>query len=505
MRDTIDEVTIVGGGDSGLLAGLCLQKLNPGLDISVVDDFERDVPQVGKSTYLRIYHILHDVLDVDEEQFVADVKPVWKASVYFRDWCGNRPFHYPFDGDRKFPSVGAPDAVERYYYYYDECYDSPDHRTRCEQMVDQRKSPYNFSPRTGELQKYTKFAYHLNTRRFNDFLRDLCRKRGIDLVDDEIVAVETTGDHVDRIRSESETYEADLYVDASGFNRVIKSELDAEFREFDLPLDSAFNARADYSLSDAVPATVIETGDNGWFWQIDTYDNRDLGYVFASEFVDDDAALAEFVEHCPDSVSEADVAKYEFTSGYHDRAWQGNCVTIGNAEGFVEPLQSTGLTANAQAAVRLSNLLSSHGRVDDEAIRDTYNAWVRQCWESIHDFISIHYRFADGDTEFWESVQSLEVSDRVEHLVSEFDRNGFDTNVHPTWNDPDVEDPIIFRPKGYYVMLRNMGVTSEFYEDNEFEVSDDVRAAVDDYYRTVEEEVAGHHTVEEYYRGVLDL
>lgn len=505
MTGKIDDVTIVGGGDSGLLCGLALQRLNPGLDVTIVDDFERDVPEVGKSTFLTIFSILHDTLDVDEQRFVSEVKPVWKASVYFRDWCDRPPFHYPFDVATKFPAPDTTDAVEYLYRYYDELHASPDHRTRCEAIVEQGKSPWYFDYRRGEHRKYDSVAYHFDSARFNGFLRDLCRERGIGLVDDEIVAVDATGDRIDRVRSETGAYEADLYVDATGFARVLKGELDDEFVDFGFPLDSAYNARYDRPLSEVVPATVVESGEHGWFWQIDTYDDRDLGYVYASEYADDDEALAAFLDHCDGDVSAADVERYEFDSGFYEQAWQGNCVAIGNAEGFVEPLQSTGLTLNAQAGVTLSNLLSARGRVDDGGIRDAYNAWVRRSWESTYDFISVHYKYSNGDTPFWEAMSSLDVSERVDHLFEEFDRVGFDTTLDPTTTDTAVEDLIVFRPRNFYTLARSMGATSAFYETNEFDVNDAVAREEDERYESIREDVADHLTTEELYRGVLEL
>ena len=511
MAEKIEDVTVVGGGDSGLLTALSIAKLNPGIDVTVVDDFQRDIPQVGKSTYSKILSILHETLEIDDFRFVTEVRPVWKGSVYFRDWCGYPEFQYPFDVHLKFPSVDDPDATEKYYYYYDELYASPDHHTAGEEIVAQRKSAYNYNPREGGYVRYDDVAYHLNTERFNSFLRELCDERGVTLADDEITDVAVADGRIEHVRSDRRTYDADLYVDATGFDRVLKSQLESEFTEFPFVLDSAFNARVERSLEEVVPATVVESGEYGWFWQIDTYDNRDLGYVYASEYVDDDAALAEFHEYiervAPDGAArpgDDDVAKYEFTSGYFDRAWEGNCLAVGNAEGFVEPLQSTGLTANAQAAVNLANLLASHGRINDEGIRDTYNAWVRRSWESIADFISIHYKFGRGDTEFWEAMASMDVSDRVELLVGEFSRNGFDTKISPTEN-ADVEDLLVFRPINFYEIMRKMGVRSAFYESHEFEVPDSVKEDEEEYYRGVREEVENYLSTKEFYKGVLEL
>jgi tryptophan halogenase len=507
--NSADDVIIVGGGDVGLLTALSIRKLNPEMRVLVVDDFQQDIPQVGKSTYREIQNILHGTLEIDEPRFISDVKPIWKASVYFRDWCDYPAFHYPFDPPDKYPAADTPDAIEHYYYLYDELYDSPDHLTKCEEIVSQAKSPWYYQS-NGDLDRYDKVAYHLNTERFNSFLQEFCQERGISLVDDEITAVETTNTHIDRVRSEHQHYEADLYIDATGFNRVLRGEQGVEFRDFEFPLDSAFNVRIDRSLSDVIPATIVETGDHGWFWHIDTYDNRDLGYVFASEYADE-AVLDEFLAYVESvapgdqSVSEADVDKYEFTSGYYDRAWVDNCLAIGNAEGFVEPLQSTALTANASLAVLFSNLLSSHGRIVDNDLQEAYNTSVRRTWESIHDFISAHYKYSSGDTEFWQTMGSMEVSPRVERIAEEFDRYGYDWNID-TENTDTLAELKIFEVPDFYTVIRNMGATSEFYEKNDFEVSDDVVREENQSYQNTREQVEDHHlTVRELYKGIMNF
>jgi tryptophan halogenase len=514
MNEQVDEVTVVGGGDVGLLTALAVRQMNPSVDVTVVDDFGAEIPQVGKSTYKEIQSILHGALQLDEHEFISEVKPVWKASVFFRDWCDRQPFQFPFDPPAKYPNVNTPDAIEHFYYHYDELYDSPDHRTRGEQILAQGKSPWFYGP-DGDLDKYDEVAYHLDTERFNTFLRQRCRQRGVSLVDDEITVVETTGSRIDAVRSERRRYEADLYVDATGFSRVLRSEQDAAFRDFEFPLDAALNVRIDRSLADVVPATVIETGDHGWFWQIDTYDDRDLGYVFATEYVDEEDALAEFQEFAAEVatadaggdpvVTEAEVDRYDFESGYYERAWVRNCLAIGNAEGFVEPLQSTALTANASLAVRFANLLSSHGRVADDALREAFNESVRRTWESIHDFVGVHYEYATGDTPFWEAMASLDVSPRTDRIAAEFDKHGYDWTVDVA-DDGDLAALEVFALPDFYTVMRNMGATSAFYEANDFEVSDEVAEQRDQFYRDIQRRVEDDHlTVREFYKGVLNF
>jgi tryptophan halogenase len=503
---SVDDVLIVGGGDIGLLTGLCIERLNPAIEIVIVDDFSKDPPEVGKSTYQEIVDIFHDFLEIEEQRFLREVKPIWKGSVYFRDWTGYDPFHYTFDDLQKYPDVNDEHYLEKAYLYYDDLYGDPDYRTVNEWMVERQTSPISFG-RGGGYSRYGSRAYHLDLSRFNSFLVELCRERGVDLVDDMIASVETDGDDIAAVRSEADRYEADLVIDASGFTRAVTDVFNDEFRSFDLPLDSAFNIKTERELADAVPATVIESGDYGWFWQIDTYEFRDMGYVFASEFVSDSDAAAEFVAHCDSDVSEDDLTHYEFDSGYFKRTWKGNRIRIGNAAGFVEPLQSTGLTANATAATRLSHLLAAHGAVDYAGARDDYNAWVKRMWESIYDFISIHYAYADGETEFWESVRSIPISDRVQRVRSHFDQCGYDTRVNPLKNpridrDPTV-DFAVFPVESYYTMMRNMGIESKFYEQHTIDVGDEPRAELEQRFTENEESASDLLTIEQFYRGVL--
>jgi len=107
------------GGDAGLLAALTLRKVNPDVDITVVDDFGEPPTEVGQGTFQSIIPLLHDVLGIDEGRFLREVKPVWKASSYFRDWCGYEPFHYAFDIRSVKPDVDDPKSVESLYHYYE--------------------------------------------------------------------------------------------------------------------------------------------------------------------------------------------------------------------------------------------------------------------------------------------------------------------------------------------------------------------------------------------------
>ena len=313
----------------------------------------------------------------------------------------------------------------------------------------------------------------MSLHRFTAFLKELCRERNISLVDDRIVTVESDDDRIQAVHSETDTYEADLYVDATGFERLLIGAVSDSFRSFEIPLDTAVQATADLDIRDIHPATVVETGEYGWFWQIDTIDNRDLGYVFASEYISTEDAIAEFESHRDESFLDLEV--YRFDSGFHDQVWVGNCLASGNAAGFIEPLQSTALTSNLAAAVRVSQLLASHCRVNDRGLRQSVNAYTRGLWNSIYDFISLHYRFASGENDFWREMQSIPLSEKATRYIAYYEDNGLEVHDSELINDDGSHaDMVTFPTSSMYLIMRHMGATSRFYEEHDIDVSAEV-------------------------------
>ena len=118
------------------------------------------------------------------------------------------------------------------------------------------------------------------------------------------------------------------------------------------------------------PYTTAETMDAGWCWQIEHEHRINRGYVYCSAFISDEDAEREFRRKNP-KVGPTRIVK--FVSGRYERAWVKNVVAIGNACGFVEPLEATSLAVICDECDSLVNSYDDCDFQPTSTIRREFN------------------------------------------------------------------------------------------------------------------------------------
>ena len=239
------------------------------------------------------------------------------------------------------------------------------------------------------------FAYHIENESFADFLESLAVRSGVKIISDTIAAVRQDEQGVAAINLASgNTETADLYVDCSGFSSLLLGKtLGEPFVSYTSTLfcDRAVIGgwpRTDEPLR---PYTIAETMNSGWCWQIEHPTRINRGYVYSSAFISDEEAERELREKNPKLVGPTRIVK--FISGRYERSWVKNVVAIGNASGFVEPLEATALAIIGTRCMLLTELLMESDLIAHPADARMFNSLTARVWDSVRRFLATHYRF----------------------------------------------------------------------------------------------------------------
>lgn len=408
-------VVIVGGGSAGwsaaayLNAALSRDGLAPP-DITLIESPDAPRIGVGEATIPNINHILA-VIGIDEQQFLRAVDGTFKQSIRYVNWLENagEHYHHPFSRYKQVPI----DTSGRDWLMSDRAI--PFMETVSVQPL---ICELGLAPRTLDAAVSAEpltYAFHMNALKFADYLCALATARGVSHHRDHVSEVEMADDGCIRaVRTRGGLRcEADLFIDCTGFAALlIEKHLDVDWVDCSqwLLCDRAIAMHVPYEQhypGYVRPYTTATALSSGWVWEIPLQDKRSLGYVHASAFLSEEQAereLRAFEGVHADSLASRVV---RFKVGHRSKVWAGNCIAIGLAGSFIEPLESTGLYLSHLASVMLADYFPRGGDMAPMAHR--FNRIMTNRFYEILDFINMHYCLSRRrDSAFWQEIAQPE-------------------------------------------------------------------------------------------------
>jgi tryptophan 7-halogenase len=395
-------------------------------DVVLVESDEIGTVGVGEATIPAIKKF-NELLSLDENDFLRRTQGSFKLGIQFNDWL--RPGSSYVHG---FGIIGRELEWLRCHQYWLRLrsegrvpsFDRLSINT-CAALANRFMRPRTDLPDSpiGQIG----YAYHFDAGLYAALLSDYAQQRGVRRREGRIVEV-TRGPRTDHIHSvtldSGETLEADLFIDCSGFRGLlIERSLASGYESWVhwLPCDKAIAIPSERS-SDFTPYTRSTARPAGWQWRIPLQHRTGNGHVYSSRHMDDAQAESILLANL-DAPPLGDARRLSFTPGRRLTPWIGNCVAIGLAAGFLEPLESTGLHLIQTAILRLVRLMPDAESGPANAAE--YNRQTRFEYERIRDFIILHYKATQrDDTPFWRHVRDMEVPDTLARKISLFEANG---------------------------------------------------------------------------------
>ena len=264
----------------------------------------------------------------------------------------------------------------------------------------------NRSPKFYDGTQVQHYAYHFDALRLANYLKDWGTTRGVNHIIDKLVTAEQDEQgNITCVISESGTkYYGDLFIDCSGFAGFL---IDKVLHEPIIPFsDSLLTDRAfainlpdDPEVNGIRPYTTATALKAGWMWEIPLFHRTGNGYVYSSQFTSDEEAERELREFFGKRAEKADVRSIKFQSRRHRRAWVKNCVSIGLASSFLEPLESSTIYFIYGALYQL--IKNFPNKQIDPVLRDKFNEKTAFMVDDNKDFIVMHFKTAQrADTPF---------------------------------------------------------------------------------------------------------
>ncbi len=407
-------VGILGGGAAGYLAALALRSRRPAARVTLIESPDLPPIGVGEATTPLMPQFLHADLGIAARELFAAVRPTFKLGIRFA-WGepGGAGFPYPFgpvrtleakvwDGDLEASSLQALHMAAG--------------------TLPVRAAAAGPGEAPLDLAFGVELAYHLDGRRFAAFLGELARRRGVEVVAARIADVELAPDGASvaaLVADDGRRFASDLYLDCSGFRSLLAGgALGSPWIDY---AGSLFTDRAVVGTAPhrghLAPCTRAETLEAGWCWSIPQEEADHVGYVHASAWTTPEAAAEELGRRRPGL---AGLRELRFRAGRRRDFWIGNVVALGNAYGFVEPLESTALHLLIRQIGLLLRALGPEATppVPGRATRELLNRRVGDFWDYVRWFLALHFRFNRRlDSPFWRACrEEVDVSAHGEVL-----------------------------------------------------------------------------------------
>jgi tryptophan halogenase len=422
----LKRILIVGGGSAGWMAAALLSKLFEGLyEITLIESEEIGTVGVGEATIPAIKKF-NELLGLDEHDFLRRTQGTYKLAIQFNDWLrpGTSYMHgFGVIGQDlewlrchqfwlKMNSVGRATDFAKFSINTAAALENKFLRAK----TDRPESPL----------AHIAHAYQFDASSYARFLSGYAQERGVTRREGRIADVTLRDDgFVESVTmTDGETIAADFFIDCSGFRGlIIEQAMQTGFEDWShwLPCDRAI-AVASGRARNFTPYTMATARPAGWQWRIPLQHRTGNGHVYSSRYMDDDEAERILLANL-DEPQQGEPKRLRFKAGKRRKAWNRNCLALGLAGGFLEPLESTSLHLVQSAVIRLVRLLPDAGF--DQAGIDEFNRQSDFEYERIRDFIILHYKATErDDTPFWRYCRDMEVPATLQRKIDLFAANG---------------------------------------------------------------------------------
>lgn len=458
MNSAIERVVIVGGGTAGWLAACLLASARRAtkLDVTLIEAPDIPTIGVGEGTWPTMRATLASI-GIGEAEFLAACDGSFKQGSRFDGWVTGA------EGDRYLHPFTSPPAAPTAELLAAWRAGAPDLPFAPAMTAQAYVCASDLAPRQRAMPDYqgaTNYAYHLDAGKFAALLAmHAVQRLGVRHLSDHVVGVarDDKGGIASVTTRQNNDIEGDLFIDCSGHaSLLIGNHLGIEWidRGDVLFNDRALAAQVPVAPGSPVASQTVSTAhEAGWIWDIGLPGRRGIGCVYASRFMDDDAAeatLRAYVARALPDAPDVPARRLTFPTGHRARFWERNCVAVGLSAGFIEPLEASAIVMiELSLKALIDNFPARRAAMPMHA--DRFNELFRYRWDRIVEFLKLHYALSRREEPYWRAQRDpAHMPPRLTEML-ELWRD----QPPSAWDFPRVDE--IFSAESHQYILYGMG------------------------------------------------
>jgi tryptophan halogenase len=425
-------IVIVGGGTAGWLAALMIKKIQKNHTITVVESSKIPIVGAGEGSTGYLTDIIQNRLwnfDCNEKDFLLETGSTIKLGIKHKDWYKvGHTYYGPIDASVS--ASGTNDPLLAYALTKN----IPLHTTSRNGYLIEKNSSSFYLKNSLEVEDVDTagHAYHFDAHKVGQYFKKVVVKDGVNVLDVEVLDVILNQNGIEKlILSNSTELTADLYIDCTGFARKLISKLGVKWKSYkeNLPVNSAMPFIMPFEKDETIePVTTAHALSSGWMWKIPVDLRYGCGYVFDSNFITPDQAHQELETILGKKVEPIRVLNFD--TGRNEELWHKNCLSLGLAAAFAEPLEATSIHSTI---VQLTTFIFDYLRDEVDSITNIgsqkiYNQRMCRMYDDFKDFLVVHYQSTRTDSEFWRWLKTGETQTEKVSGILELVKSKIPTN-----------------------------------------------------------------------------
>lgn len=466
-KNEIKEIVIVGGGTSGWMVASALSKVLTcnSYAITLVESEQIGTVGVGEAT-IPMINLFNGVLGLNEDEFVRETSATFKLGIEFVNWgrVGKSYFH-------PFGSYGVDMEGIGFNHFWLRWKKQGGGLDYSKFSIETEAARANKFVRTAmeagpAFMPKVNYAFQFDAGLYAAYLRRYSEQRGVKRIEGKVLEINQNAHsgYIESLQLENGLkVGGDFFVDCSGFRGLlIEQTLNAGYEDWSrwLPVNKAVAVPCE-SAGALLPYTRSTAQEFGWQWRIPLQHRTGNGYVFCDNFLSDDEAAEKLLSRL-DGKATTTPKLLKFVTGVRKKAWVKNCVAIGLASGFLEPLESTSIHLVQVAIAKLLTMFPKD-HISDLMV-DRFNREMLHEYTDVKDFLIAHYKVTDReDTDFWRYVKHMDIPDTLQEKLDTFRTRG----------DVMVRLDELFKEQSWFSVLVGQGMYPQAYHAIADVASDD--------------------------------